>query len=642
MHLFCVLLLSSVLLFADEEKEKELPEYKLPPEEVTVGAGYRSPQFRLPVTTSRVDEQTITDLRPFTLDYLLLFTPGVDVQNAGLLTEKAIVNMRGMQGRYGCQRVLVLLDDVPLNEEYMGDVDFRFIPMEAVERVEILRGPGSALYGSSAMAGVVRLKTLDIPTAPLLRLTSRLASFDTEYYSAVHASKYARFRHLLTTSYARTNGYITNSDGTPRDWEQATGYAKFEALLTPLYTIRVSSGLASARTNQEDFLQDTTRDYEAVSLLPHEEGKEATKFFVSVFRNGLDNLFEWKFGAEGNYYQQTLGAKGCITHEVGNFRLMVGGEYQQNRASVREFNGSLDETLYMGSGFAQVMYQRGGVSLLLGARHDESSRFGGETSPRFGFSYLYRNGWLLRATVAKAFRPPAISDLYLPPTSFGGMTFRGNPDLEPEHAWTYELGARRKVALLEREEGNNLVLKTDVTLFFTEARDFFDYILVDPLTLTFEPQNVTRIRIAGAELQLLFKNILPAMNFVLNYTYTDAVYKAYPTDPTVEGNRVEYIPDHTGTAAVDYTFKNGAKLLFFCRASDHKNTDPQNYKRNNLPAYACFGLRFSSPLTSPAKKKSVSSLFFFSIDNVFDKNYYYVRGQLAPGRTFSAGVEVRF
>lgn len=523
----------------------------------------------------------------------------------------------------------------------MGDIDFRFIPMEAIETVEILRGPGSALYGGSAMAGVVRLKTLDIPTAPILRVTSRLASFDTEYHSAVHASKYAHFRHLVTASYGRTNGYITNSDGTPRDWKQTTGYAKFEALLTPLYILRISCGFVSAKTNQEDFLQDTTRDYEAVSLFSQEMGKEATKFFVSVFRNGLDNLFEWKFGAEGNYYQQTLGAKGHITHRIGNFRLMVGGEYHENRASVREFNGSPDETLYTGSGFAQVAYRQSGLSLLLGLRHDESSLFGGETSPRFGLSYLYRNGWLLRATVAKAYRPPAISDLYLPPTSFGGETFRGNPDLEPEHAWTYEVGVRRKLSLLQREKGANLVLKTDVTLFFTEARDFFDYILVDSATLTFEPRNVTRTRIAGAELQLAFKNILPATNLILNYTYTDAEYGAYPADPTVEGNRVEYIPDHTGTAGVDYTFENGAKILFFCRASDHRNTDPQNYKRNNLPAYACFGLRFSSPLTSSEKEGLFSSLFL-SIDNIFDKNYYHFRGQLAPGRTFSAGVEMRF
>lgn len=641
--LFISLVVVSVFADGGREKErKEVPKYRLPPEEVTVGAGYRLPQFRLPVTTDSIPSETIADLRPFTIDYLLLFVPGVDIQNPGLLSEKAIVNMRGMQGRYGCQRVLVLLDDIPLNEEYMGDVDFRFVPFEAIDRIEILRGPGSALYGGSAIAGVVRLKTIDIPTTPLLRFTSRLASFDTEYYSVIHASKYSRFRHLVTSSYARTEGYLLNSDGTHRDWEQATGYAKFEALISPLYILRISCGLASANGNQEDFTQNTTRDYESLSFFSHSEGRKVTDFFFSVFRNGTDNLYEWKFGADGNYYQQTLGAKWHITHRIKHFRLTAGGEYQQNRASVREYNGSLDKTLYTGSGFAQVLFQRGSVSLLLGLRQDKSSLFGGETSPRLAFSYLCKNRWLLRAAAGKAYRPPAISDLYLPPTLYAGMTFQGNPDLQPEHAWTYEIGGRRKTVLFERGKGDSLALKSDVTLFLTEAYDFFDYTLIDPSTLTFEPRNVTRTQITGVELRLHFNNILPKLNLLLNYTYNKAVYKRHPTDPSVEGNRVEYIPDHFGTAALDYTFGNGAKLILFCKASDHRNTDPQNYKRNNLPAYASFGVRFSSPLKLSTDKKGVLSSLFLSIDNLFDRKYYYLRGERAPRRAFSVGIEVRF
>jgi len=631
----------------EEGKETEVTKFTIPPQRVSVGVGYDTPMFRLPVSTDSVSKELIRELKPFTLDSLFAFTPGIDVQNGGLLSEKSIINMRGMQGRYGCQRVLVLLDDVPINEEYMGDVDFRFIPSEAVEEVEVFRGPGSALYGANAMAGVIRLKTIALEnlTTGVLRLTSRLASFDTEYYSAVVASP-GRYRYLVTSSYARTEGYLLNSDGTPRDWEQGTGYFKFEALVSPRHIIRLSAGTVSANSNQEAFKQDTSRDYESLSFLTRVDEKEKLDFLLCVFRNGTDNLYEWKFGAQGNYYQQTLGSKANITYRYSYFRLTVGGEYTEQRADVREYNGSLDETSYTGSGFAQLFYERGNFTALLGLRHDTYSSFGGETSPRAALSYILKNGLLIRAAAGKSFRAPAISDLYLPPTSYMGMTFRGNPDLEPEYAWTYEIGFRRDTVIKQLQNPKtNTTLKTDVTFFSTDAKDFFDYILVDPATLTFEPRNITRTSINGAELQLAFSNILlPRLDLILNYAYTEAIYKRYPPNPSVEGNNVEYIPRNLGSAALSYRFTNGTRFVLYMKASDHRNTDPQNWTDNNLHSYAVLGLRFSAPLFTPEKEKqrSGSGLLFISVDNLFNKEYFETKGQPAPGRSFSAGIQVEF
>ncbi|MCX7703491.1 MAG: TonB-dependent receptor, partial [Planctomycetota bacterium] len=310
-----------------------------------------------------------------------------------------------------------------------------------------------------------------------------------------------------------------------------------------------------------------------------------------------------------------------------------------------EYNGSLDETIAAGSGVAQLFYQRGDFTAILGLRRDSYSSFGPETSPRAALSYQHKN-WLIRVAAGKAFRAPAISDLYLPPTSYMGMTFRGNPNLKPEYAYTYEIGLRKFKTIKERENRrHNLTAKTDFTLYTTDAKDFFDYILVDPATLTFEPRNVTRTSIWGVEFQSVLSNIItPRLNLLINFSYTDARYKEYPQDPFVEGKNVEYIPRHSGSAALSYNFPNGTRFLLYCRASDHRNTDPQNYKVNNLHSYSVFGLRFESPLISPEKEKrwGGSSFLFLSVDNLLDEKYFEVKGSPAPGRTFSAGVKVEF
>ena len=84
---------------------------------------------------------------------------GMDIQESGLFGHKPTLNLRGLQGNYGCQRVLILQDGRPLNEPYLGDVDLRLIPVENIERIEIVRSPSSALYGTYAMGGVVNIIT---------------------------------------------------------------------------------------------------------------------------------------------------------------------------------------------------------------------------------------------------------------------------------------------------------------------------------------------------------------------------------------------------------------------------------------------------------------------------------------------------
>ncbi len=617
---------------------------------VTVGTGHAMAEFTDPTTSGAVDARVMRLLGADSADALLEWVAGVDVQNGGMLTEKSRINMRGLPGNYGCQRVLVMLDDVPLNEQYLGDVDFRFIPDGAVEKVEVLRGTASALYGGSAMAGAIKLRTYNPRHLPLLRVDNRTGSHGLERYDVLHARSFRRVRYLVFGSYAATDGYLTNADGTLRGFERSAGLAKMELLLDSRYHLDLLTMASRGRGQQDAFLQETSRGVHSAALRTTLDEKQTFDFSLMLYQNGLDNTYSWKGvpgpgRTSGDYHQSTGGTRMTLVLRRAQHNVTIGFEHAANSVDVKELSGRVEQTERTSSAFAQYMWKWGPVTLIGGVRYDDHSTFGGEISPRVAVSY--RLPWqpetVLRAAAGRSYRPPSISDLYLPVTYYGFGYFQGNPGLDAEHAWIYEIGSRHKRTLYRRAKGAPMTLRKDLTIFFVDARDFFDYTVVgtigsDPL---FEPRNFTRISALGGELQVRLENLLPGLHLLLNYTCTDSVFKEYPTDPTVEENSVPYIPRNYGTAGVVWQPDDGTSLMLYCRASDHRNTDVHNYKVLNLHSYAVFGFRARSEVYR-SHATGIRGELHMGVDNITDKRYQQYRGVPMPGRTLFCGFRLEF
>ncbi|MDD4872822.1 MAG: TonB-dependent receptor plug domain-containing protein, partial [Kiritimatiellae bacterium] len=186
---------------------------------VVIGTRTEKDVKDVPATVQVIEPSAVKSQNPVTIDELFGRVAGVDLQGSGFPGSFVRLNMRGLSDGYQTERVLVLQDGRRVNDQYQGNVEFSMIPADGVEKVELLRGPASALYGYNAMAGVINIISKTGTTTPTGRLSAEIGTHDTYHYSAEHGWKTGPFDYFIAGSHIETDGYMLNSDGTKRDWE---------------------------------------------------------------------------------------------------------------------------------------------------------------------------------------------------------------------------------------------------------------------------------------------------------------------------------------------------------------------------------------------------------------------------------------
>ncbi len=564
-----------------------------------------------------------------TVDQLLETVPGIDIQGAGLLGDKVTLNIRGLQGRYGAQRVLVLIDGRPANEEYLGDFDFRFVPLEAVERVEISKGPASALYGGLAIGGVINIVTKDPRKKKGGEVSASYGSHDSRRATAMVSTGGKSLAALFTGSHFFTDGYIDNTNGSDRDWESSRGFAKMLAQVGKDTWLTVSTGSSYGLGQEENFRLHQVNDFEYFRLESNLGGHEENRLDVRVFRSGTYQERAWFFGVDSRYHQYTAGAQVQYDHQLAEgHTLTSGAEAKTQRANVGEFAGHVEEQITETAFYLQDEIKAGRTRVTLGVRLDNNEEFGSEVSPRAGITYEVTKDTLLRAAGGKAFIPPNISDLYLPPTPFGPDVFAGNSDLDPETLWSGEIGVRHKAKIAKKE------VSFDAALYRSRGVDFIDYMPVTEPFVTQRPQNFSAVTIFGGEVEIAAM-LASGLRVSAGYTYTDARYSHYEKDQTIEHNHVEDIPRHTGSLSVTYRHALGHTLSAVLKIVGDRYTDPENTKTAKLHSFRTLGLTGSY-------KVSKCASVFARWDNVTNVKYREMSGQVAPRRTLTVGMSLEF
>ncbi len=541
--------------------------------------------------------------------------------------EETSIVMRGIQGRYLTQRVLVMIDGRPLNDEYQGAADLRTIALEGIERVEVVRGPGSALYGTDAIAGVINVIRKFGVKGTALR-----ASFGEDQTSSVsltHGDPRGNDRYQLTGTTVSTNGFLLNTDGSHRDWDMADSHVQLGWRLGGFSELSVAAG-CQEHSGTQDMFQDTqTLDYQDLKWAT-DSGWE-----VRAFRNGLQRKLEWIFGFDAEYRQHTETGRITKTHQFGPHRLTLGVETEQQAVDIEEASGNVDDNTSTFSAFAQgeVALPRN-LMLTLGARYDEKQDFDPEVSPRIGLLYKPVENTDIYLSAAKAFRAPSFADTHLPLTFFNGMFFEGAPGIDPETVWTYEIGLRH--VFTEKIAGR-------LSVYYSHMRDTWDYMFtpapgyvlaIDPAALYFTPQNVTEQTALGAELGLTFR---PAPRVVGSFQIqlTEPEYEKYAPDPTIEGNTVEETPRFAASTAWTYRTSFGASVQGVIRHTGNRYTDAQNTSAGKLDEYTVMDIHLSSPVAGGTST-------FLSITNAWNERYKHFTTHKEPRRRFYWGVVLRY
>jgi len=561
------------------------------------------PRDEAPATVTVIDAQEIADRQARDLASLLWSVPGLTVAQAGAAGQQTSVFIRGANSN----QTLLLWNGIPLNDPFFGDINWQFVPTEGVERVEVVRGPFSALYGSNAVGGVVQ-----VLTGTRRGLTADLEGGEHGYLrGGLAAGASLGGVQLDVTGHARRSEGTLNDDFF--DGEEAVGRALWAVqpgsslgLLVRANDARTGVPFSSGVPTPETRI--SWQEREVALPLAATGGRWLVDAQLSDTR--FDDTFRSPDDPFGAYAADTrsetlagraVGSYHLLRQAAQDLEISLGTEGEGFRVSNQDvFGTNLDRAHQRTwAGFGQASYGAGPVRIDLGARRDDNDVFGGQTSLRAGGVWRIAGGTRLRASYGQAFRAPTLGELFFP--------FSGNPNLRPETGTSYEVGVEqdagpwRFVATGFDNRQHNLIVFDNFSL-----RDV----------------NVGRARSRGVEgLAGFRRGIFYAQ---LNGTRLEAV------DQTTD---LDLLRRPRWSANLLLTARPGPWTFNFTGryVGERADLDPVSGARSSNPGFVRLDVaasRRALPWLSP----------YVRIENLADRRYAEVLGYPSPRRTLIGGV----
>src|SRR6266511_3874003 len=502
---------------------------------------------------------------------------------AGIQMLNGQINIRGSTGYVQGlnSRVLLLVDGVPMNQGDRGGINWDLLPVDQIERVDILKGAGSSLYGSAALGGVVNLTTRDVPDGmhTRLRVTGGVygdpphpiwrfrdnpgmlggadfaASYGTDVFGGrislgdrhsegyrqqdqedhLHFAARGRWQHA-DTRVDVSGAWAGDRYDVPLAW---CGRGECDDLGQVFQPFKVDIAERGARTDsRKGYFAARVRTMVSPRFAWTARGSWLRTHFIDLRRNGTALGREFGIGAR-------LGAAGQIeAHPDSTRTVIVGTEATFSDVTSDIFGTHSQSEL---AAYRSEERRVGAVRVSGGARVDFLAVDGGSltavVSPRIAATLSRTGTW--RASVGRGFRSPTMAERFVH-TTFQGFEVVPNPTLRPETAWSFEIG--HISAPLFR------FMRVDAAVFWTEARDLIEprIILIPgpPDTIKIQLQNVVRARIAGFDASFIAAPIPDRLIATLGYTYLDTRRRL--AGDSTEGP-LAFRPRHLLTLGADYT-----------------------------------------------------------------------------------------
>jgi outer membrane cobalamin receptor len=540
---------------------------------------------------------------------------GMHVREYGGSGSARTISTRGSYAK----QTLVMVDGQPINNHQGGDVDFNAVSLEDLERVEVMAGPSSALYGANATAGVVNVVTRGVPDEPGLSFRGDYGTHNELNTELAAGAPFGWAGVNVGGNYRRGDGFRENDDFTGTGGhlklsaaagEEATLWVRGQYQTSEL-GVPGSLTYPSPLARQEDDFATANVGFDGspgdrISLTGRAYYKNQRRHYADP-----DPVFP----IDDTHENDAFGGRAVAFYQLLAWnRLGVGGEYQQDKTDSTAI-GVRDGSSW--AAFLQEDLRFGGLTTVAGVRYDSSSIYGGTTSPRLGVRYRFNDYVSARAAAGRGFRAPTFDELYWPDTGFGG----GNPDLKPEYCWTYEAGPAFRLA--ER-------LTAEATYFYSTY---------DDLIAGWPPENVARGLVQGLEASVEAAPLAAAPNaaVVLSGTYLNA-------EDRDTGEELDYRPAYSGFAEVRYRheFAGGGLALTPSLSAEFVGRQQYSYfdagagrtVKRWLDGYALLNARLAFKIYYPE--------LFVAGKNLAGEEYQTVYDYPMPGRTFTGGVSVSF
>ncbi|PRB83918.1 TonB-dependent receptor domain-containing protein [Pseudomonas sp. MYb185] len=583
------------------------------------------------------------------LEDALRGTPGVQFSGIGL--GRRGISIRGMDA----EQTLVLINGQRINTAASAiahaDFDLGWVPVEAIERIEVVRGPMSALYGSEALGGVVNVITRKATDKWLGNITLNGGVPDHSHGGQTHQlGVYAggplvpEVLGLTFTGESRKRQETADRDDPALS--ELEGRESQSASVTLSWTpdtaqqIDLSLGrgredrwrnMRSAAPTAPEYESQDDIEREQLSL-SHTGNWSWGKTTLRAYRNTLERENSYTRGQTPTNPWQSMTddiADASVTLPLdGRHLLSLGGEWRREQLE--------DDSLTLTAGKAKAVHRalflqdeiqlHEDWSLLLGSRFDQHQDYGWQKSPRAYLVYSREDGLTIKGGGGRGFKAPTLKQLAPGYEAIGGggqFTIRGNPDLKPEINTTYELVADYVGSGWSASAGifqNNLrgliqtICVSDCGIRGQELRNY---------------DNVDRARIRGLELGGELD--LPAsLHWGINYTYLDAIDRS--ADQRLAGRSRHLANTHLKWAPHD---------RFSAQLRGEYVGSQLGYSRNvayGLPAYSLWHLELSQQLTPDLTLRG-------GIENIGDERLADDNALFnypEPGRTFHVGLSMSF
>ena len=580
--------------------------------EITVTAtGTETEVGEVPVATTVITRKQMDDTQDASVTEMLRRVPGVSVAQSGNTGSLTSVFTRGTNSNH----TLVLFDGVRLNSPYYGGFDWSLPTTTALERIEVARGPYSALWGADAVGGVINL----IPHRERKKVGGRLLVEGGEYgwqryeVSAGYAS--SKF-DVHVSGYRRSgDGELENSDFKGTQGLTTAGFSWGQGSRIGLVYQDLSSEIGipfvtpSAPTLNRR--QETRQRLMAIPL----KWKIAAKWEIEVVGSRVRREFDFEDPDDpwlyffGSTKANTDQARLASHHTVGGHTISWGAEWREDIVTdVNSFGVSLDgvSDSYL-SAFAQDNWQIGGrFRLLFGVRWDDTDAWGSKTTGRVDFGWRLADTFELRGGYGQAFRAPSLGELYGP--------FGGNPELTPETSNSGELGV-----VYTPLNGHS---RWQLNVFTTDIDDLieFDYV-------GYENVNSGKARIKGAEF-VWEQGALDVIRWYLQGTYLNT--EGGDDMPLLR--RPRFSASWTLNGDIGRKWSGDVTVLWVDSRAD---IDPETFERSEAKSYTTINLAVA---WEAWQRISITARAV----NILDADYQEVLGYPAPGRRWMAGLRYGF
>ncbi|WP_305910048.1 TonB-dependent receptor [Methylomarinum sp. Ch1-1] len=433
------------------------------------------------VTYTRAD---IEQYQVNSLPELLQRATGIDMVQNGGMGKNTSIFMRGTNSDH----VLVLIDGIKVGSVTTGTTPFQYLPIDQIERVEIIRGPHSSLYGSEAIGGVIQIFTRQgkQQEKPNITLDAGGGNYATLETSGSISGKWRNAWYSLSASHINTQGFDARKPTTgffAIDHPDDDGYYNtgLNAKLGYRFDNNAEVEAFYMRSEGRTDFDGTPDKTEFVNQLVGLSGAlDITDIWHATFRLGQSRDDNDNFAPDGSFYSHFDSTRWNASwlnelQLAEDHQLIIGADYRFDEV---DSSTHFTETERYDAGVFAELHSRLFDRHYLNAsvRWDENEAFGDYVTGSFGWRFNWNHGLSAFASFGNAFKAPTFNELFWPDTGFGG----GNPNLQPEESTTFEVGLA----------GNHDWLTWEVRAYHTN---------IDNLIASWPPQNIDKAQIDGIE-----------------------------------------------------------------------------------------------------------------------------------------------